>query len=304
MELRDLRLVVTLADELHFGRAAARLHIGQPALSQQLRRLERRLGVQLFDRSTHHVSLTVAGRAFAHRARTVLTGVSELEASMREHRPDRHLRLGCNDPTYELAQVLTASLAPFLPDVELTELTVKGSVSTRRLFATGGIDLFLGLVGDAPELASMPLRSDRFGLWVGAEHPLAGREAVPISEVADLPVLVDPADDSPELLALVERMYAASGCGLRRAPSTSGSMLSAVFALARGGTPVVGPHTTPVPAGVAWVPFSDPHAHDSWHLAWRADDDRPVVARAVDAVRAVAADQGWGLLDASGAVIT
>jgi len=69
MELRQLRYFVTLAEELHFGHAAAREHIVQSALSQQLQRLERELGVQLLERSTHHVRLTPAGTAFLVEAR-------------------------------------------------------------------------------------------------------------------------------------------------------------------------------------------------------------------------------------------
>ena len=72
MELRQLRYLVTLADERHFTRAAARLHIAQPALSQQVRRLEDEVGIALVDRTTRHVSLTPAGERLVERARRAL----------------------------------------------------------------------------------------------------------------------------------------------------------------------------------------------------------------------------------------
>ena len=75
MELRQLRYFVTLAGELHFGRAAEREHIVQSALSQQVQRLERELGVRLVERSTHHISLTAAGAVFLVEARQILAHV-------------------------------------------------------------------------------------------------------------------------------------------------------------------------------------------------------------------------------------
>ena len=82
MELRQLRYFVTLAEDLHFGRAAAREHIVQSALSQQIQRLERELGTTLVDRSTHHVRLTTAGQTLLVEARQILTHVEQASAAI------------------------------------------------------------------------------------------------------------------------------------------------------------------------------------------------------------------------------
>jgi DNA-binding transcriptional LysR family regulator len=98
MELRQLRYFVTLAEELHFGRAAAREHIVQSALSQRLQRLERELGVILLERTTHHVQLSAAGAAFLIEARQILAHVERAAASaQRAAQSTPSLRVGVVD---------------------------------------------------------------------------------------------------------------------------------------------------------------------------------------------------------------
>ena len=101
MELRQLRYFVTLAEELHFGRAAEREHIVQSALSQQVQRLERELGVRLLERSTHHVSLTAAGAVLLVEARQILAHVDRAAAVTRNERsaPSRPLALAASSVT-------------------------------------------------------------------------------------------------------------------------------------------------------------------------------------------------------------
>jgi DNA-binding transcriptional LysR family regulator len=80
MELRQLRFFVVLTEELHFRRAAERMHIAQPAFSDQIRRLERELGAELFDRTSHYVRLTEAGRLFLEEVRPALAQVERAAA--------------------------------------------------------------------------------------------------------------------------------------------------------------------------------------------------------------------------------
>ena len=108
MELRQLRYFVTLAEELHFGRAAEREHIVQSALSQQVQRLERELGVRLLERSTHHVALTAAGVVFLVEARQILAHVDRAaEAARNTASASAPLRVGIIDSSYDsMPQIL------------------------------------------------------------------------------------------------------------------------------------------------------------------------------------------------------
>ncbi|WP_345655056.1 LysR family transcriptional regulator, partial [Pseudonocardia tropica] len=120
MELRHLHSFLTLAEELHFGRAAQRLHMAQPSLSQQIQRLEQSLGTQLVARSSHEVHLTPAGEAFVVEAQAVLSRVDRAKETTRHAAEGRAgtVRVGCNLPAAQgvLPRVL-ARLRSELPDV-------------------------------------------------------------------------------------------------------------------------------------------------------------------------------------------
>src|SRR5688500_11413758 len=117
LDPRLLRPFVALADQLHFGRAAERLHVTQPALSQQIARLERQLGVRLFERTRAHVELTEAGAEMLPPARVAVEAAAAAEEAARG--AGGELRLGLSPGAHYVAQPLLAEFARRRPDVRV-----------------------------------------------------------------------------------------------------------------------------------------------------------------------------------------
>lgn len=130
MELRHLRYFVAVAEELHFGRAAERLHMAQPPLSTQIKQLESELGVTLLDRSTRKVELTTAGQSFLDHARATLASVDVAVDEARRIASGRAGRVVVGftgSATYDVMPKLTQALRVDLPDIELD---LKGEMLT------------------------------------------------------------------------------------------------------------------------------------------------------------------------------
>ena len=174
MELRQLRYFVTLAEELHFGRAAAREHIVQSALSQQLQRLERELGVLLLERTTHHVQLSPAGAAFLIEARQILAHVDRAAvAAQRAARSTPSLRVGIVDASYDSMPLILHEVQQRYPDLEIHQVEAGVPEQFQRL-VDGRLDVGLGRASLAPPaVASELFRLDPLGVLVAEGHRFA-----------------------------------------------------------------------------------------------------------------------------------
>jgi DNA-binding transcriptional LysR family regulator len=190
MELRQLRYLVALADERHFTRAAEREHVAQPALSQQIRRLEEETGLALVERTTRRVRITDAGELLVARARRILT---ELEAAHTELQGLRGIQTG---------KVTVGSLHTMGPiDVSLVlaifhqrhpgiELTVReqSSEELAEMLRVDELDLAFLSVTERVEshgLALHQLVSEELVALLPPSHPLAGHASVRMAELAD-----------------------------------------------------------------------------------------------------------------------
>ena len=188
MELRHLRYFVAVAEELHFGRAAARLHIAQPPLSQQILRLERELGVELLRRNRRSVQLTDAGRLLLEHAKPLLAQADHLERLLRQAAAGEVGRLAVGfvgSASYETLPRILRAFRDRYPNVELRleELTTVGQVAA---LLAGRIDVGLVRppVGDE-SLELTPLVQERLVAALPDSHRLARRRRVPVAALAD-----------------------------------------------------------------------------------------------------------------------
>jgi DNA-binding transcriptional LysR family regulator len=201
---RLLRPFVALADELHFGRAAERLHVTQPALSQQIARLERQVGVRLFARTRTRVEPTEAGAAMLPSARAAVEAAAAADEIARSHARGEggELWLGLSPGAHYLAQSMLAEFARRRPKVRV-RASQDNTGALAAQVATGRLELALGFCTEPLDgIVCEPLRHEPAVLAVAGGHALARRDAV---ELADL---------AGETFALVD---ARDGAGYNRA---------------------------------------------------------------------------------------
>src|SRR6476646_2736202 len=180
VELRHMRAFVALAEELNFTRAAKRLHLAQQALSTQIRQLEERVGVQLVERSTHHVELTPAGVAFLDRARATLShaDAAVADAVSVVHGERGQLTLGMLAvPGFSLTPEILRAFARERPGIAVTLRSM--SWSSVQPLLSQELDLCLfrpptGLVG----IEQLVLGSEPRVAVLPADHRLAGKAEI------------------------------------------------------------------------------------------------------------------------------
>lgn len=186
MELRQLTLFVTLAEELHFGRAATRLNIAQPALTVQIQNLERELGVQLLIRSTRRVQITKAGADFHERCRRIL---SELDKSCSVARAIagkdlRKLTIGTIYPaTFGILPDFLAKIGRRFPDIKIHVRTGTSEAIIREI-EQGSVNIgFIRPLENLGSLRCLGIGYERYLLAIPASNPLAGSDKVGLDDL-------------------------------------------------------------------------------------------------------------------------
>ncbi len=292
MELRHLRYFVAVAEELHFSRAAARLHIAQPPLSQQVRHLEHELGVALFTRTRRRVELTAAGRAFLAEARGVL---EQAERATRIARRAGGGEIGHLSVAFVpsadldlLPRVLRVWRQRF-PDVEL-ELQVLFAAAQMEALLAGRIQVGLVRLPIAPQrgVIAERVQSEPLVAALPQRHRLARRRSVRLADLGDETLLLFPRHVAPGYYDVLVGAFEAAGITPRVFhPGTLQTNLALVSA---------GLGVTLLPAsirnlrrtGVVYRPLASAAPEVELAVVYRHDERSPTVPAFVDLVRAAA----------------
>ncbi|MEV7179255.1 LysR family transcriptional regulator [Kitasatospora sp. NPDC093679] len=189
---RLLRGFVATAETLHFGRAAALLHLAQQALSRDVRALERQLGVVLFHRTTRSVQLTPAGEALLPQARRLLALHDEIVSAVRARPLLVDLGNDVDGADLTPGRLLAAARAAE-PEAELLARFHGGLAAAAAELLAHRLDVAFGRQPGLParvraQLAHVPVRLEPMAVFLPADHPLAGRAAVPVAALAGHPV--------------------------------------------------------------------------------------------------------------------
>jgi DNA-binding transcriptional LysR family regulator len=290
MDLRQLRYFVAVAEERHFGRAAARLHMAQPPLSQAIRQLEGELGVTLLHRTTRRVDLTDAGIAYLERARAILAEVDEAAQHARRVAAGAvgHLTIGCvGSATYSLLPALSRHLSAELPGIDFSfrgEMLAPDQVAALQ---RGTIDVALlrPPVADL-SLAVRTLRRDRLVVALPVDHPLARRTRVSAAALAEADLIVHSAGRRSVMYDVVLGLLHEAGIEPRiRHEVGETSTLVTLVAGGLGLAVVPEPVTALALDGVTYRPLVRPSATVELAVAHRADRSEPHLARTIEVIR-------------------
>ncbi|MER7402258.1 LysR family transcriptional regulator [Streptomyces sp. NPDC000070] len=296
LDPRLLRAFVTVAEELHFTRAAVRLHTAQQALSRDVRRLERELGAELFVRTTRQVTLTPDGERLLPYARRVLRAQEELLVAFDQARP---LLVDLNSPGLVTPRRVLHRARELAPGHELMARYESGLTGAAGELLAGRLDASFGrFAGLDPALRAgldhQPVRYEPMAVVLPEDHRLASLTEVPLAELAGETVYAGAGNPrTPEWTGLARLLF--EGRGIEIAPPAPLAVGEEEFqrVMARTRNPVLAVVDFPVLPSMVLRPLVDPVALSPVSLVWRKGLTHPAFDALRRAAADLSADEGW-----------
>lgn len=289
MEFQHLQAFLAVADELHFGRAAERLHMAQPPLSRTIKQLERDLGAQLFDRTTRIVRLTAAGEALIEPAQEVLEGCRTARNAVRGagRGETGRVRVGFAGPSsYHMVGALSRLVRHRHPGIELSLQSTTYAYEGLRLVMDGHLDMAMVRWAVEPTgVAHRIIAREHAVLVVPDDHRLADRDLVSMADCRDEPFVALPADPGSSVRDTFIRDAHAAGYVPNIVQTAPDSWT--VMSLVAAGVGIT--HTLDTAFvnaqndGLTMVRLREGLKPSFARLAWRADDKNPALRAVLEA---------------------
>jgi DNA-binding transcriptional LysR family regulator len=288
MELRHLRYFVAAGEEQHFGRAALRLHLAQPALSRQIQDLEREIGFLLFDRLPRGVRLSAAGKLFLSDARRILQDVQEARrrAEWVALGKTGTLRLGIA-PTISVHGIVVDSFREFRRRQPEVELTLHHLLSVHQVEAVLSDRLDAGFAASFTpwhkELAHWQFAEDRMMLGVPKGHPLTKRKRIRLRDLQSIPFIGFPRWLNPTLYDQMMQACARGGLSAPRIvqEATDRETRFGLVQCGIGVTWFTESTRWHCPRDVVLLPVFDMNVRLPFSLIWKKDNSSPLVQKFV-----------------------
>ena len=290
MDIEQLRSFLAVADELHFGRAAERLHVAQPPLSRTIKQLERELGTRLFDRNTRSVRLTSSGQALMDPAKEVLDALRRAETAVRsaDHGEVGTVRIAfAGVSTHRLVARLARVVRSQRPGIQLELSSQNFAQPAMKRLLAGATDLALGRWDVVPtEVSAQVVMPDSLVLAVPDTHALAGARRLSIGQLVSEGFVSLPPHEGSVLPDRLRRLAHANGFVaevVQVAPDTQTALalvsaeVGCHLTLASVAENVTDPHVVFIPLNES-TPSLDVHLR----AAWRRDDRNPALRAVLD----------------------
>lgn len=284
MELRRVRYFVAVAEELHFRRAAQRLHLAQPALSQQVRKLELELGVELLHRNKRSVALTTAGTAFLPEARRLLRQAEEAARTAQGVREGvrGNLRVGhLPDCLPSMLLRVFARFASANPGVNISPETVPMRRAVDDVRA-GRLDVaVVGLPAPVSEFEVTSLGVEGTVAAVTDRHPLSGRASFPLERLEQERIVLLPRATNPAFFDGIAAACHGAGIAPTLFETAEPDVMHALLTVAAGAGIALFPSSTAErysAHGVSFRPLEHPSPTTEIALVTRADGNEMMVS--------------------------
>ncbi|MDR8409528.1 LysR family transcriptional regulator [Nonomuraea sp. 3-1Str] len=277
-DIHGLRAFAVAAEELHFGRAAARLHLSQQALSKRVRRLEDALGTRLFERTTRSVELTAAGRRLLPAAVEALAAFDRAVRGARAD--DEPLRVDVYDERFTPLRMLREAAEPDPP--LRVELSMRQGLSVALpVLRRGELDAAFGRVHDTPgpwpaELACRLVRLEPLHAFLPEDHLLAGRAVLSPADLREHGIAMPDPAGAAEWRGYLRRLCERFGVPLRfTEPAIGQRHLVEGFLREKAAVGLGESSIDASGSGLRRVPIADPEILMPWSIVWRRHDPRP-----------------------------